>query len=125
MIATLILIGTGGFAGAIARYAVGIWMTRRFASAFPYGTLAVNVSGSFLLGLSVGAGAPEKWNTFYQAFGIGFLGAFTTFSTYASESLHMLRQRQMKRFFVYQAASFLVAIAAAALGCFLGKLMQH
>lgn len=117
-----LLVGLGGGAGAMARYAVYRSMSNRFASRFPYDTLTVNITGSFLLGLWIGYGSPQRWSGSHHVIGIGFLGAFTTFSTFASESLRMLQQRQTVRFFVYQSVSFLATIAAVAAGWYCGKL---
>ena len=87
----VLLIGAGGFAGAIARYVVDLQVTQRFAS-FPWGTLVVNVSGSFLVGLLFGliterAALPAELRGPLM---IGFLGAYTTFSTLALESWRMI-----------------------------------
>ena len=87
----MLLIGAGGFAGAIARYAVDLQVTQRFAW-FPWGTLVVNVSGSFLVGLLFAliterAALPAELRGPLM---IGFLGAYTTFSTLALESWRMI-----------------------------------
>jgi CrcB protein len=87
----VLLIGVGGFAGAIARYLVDLEITQRFAS-FPWGTLAVNVSGSFAVGLLFAlvterAALPAELRGPLM---IGFLGAYTTFSTLALESWRMI-----------------------------------
>jgi CrcB protein len=111
-----LLVGLGGFTGAICRFALQTWITRRFASLFPYGTLAVNVIGSFLLGLMMGLEAPAYWQQLQLLGGIGLLGAFTTYSTFAADSLNLLDIGQFKKFFMYQIASFGLAIGGAAAG---------
>lgn len=88
----LILIGVGGFAGAVARYLVDGYVAERVAGAFPWGTLVVNLSGSFALGLlfalSVDRGVlPAEIRGPVL---IGFIGAYTTFSTYMLESWHLI-----------------------------------
>ena len=90
-----ILVGIGGLLGANARYLVSVWAARRIGPEFPYGTLIVNLSGSLLLGFLVTAVAASA------AYGreiqllvpIGFVGAYTTFSTFAYESVGLLRRR--------------------------------
>jgi CrcB protein len=91
---TVVGIGVAGCLGALARYGLEGLVSRR-AGAFPWGTFVVNVSGSFLLGLSVTllgerlAVAP--W--LRAAVAIGFLGAYTTFSTLSLESYRLLETR--------------------------------
>jgi CrcB protein len=87
----VLLIGAGGFAGAVARYLVDAQISQRFAS-FPWGTLVVNVSGSFLVGvlfalITERAALPAALRGPLM---IGFLGAYTTFSTLALESWRMI-----------------------------------
>ena len=87
----VLLIGAGGFVGAIARYLVDSEISQRFAS-FPWGTFAVNVSGSFMVGLLF-ALIIERAELPAELRGpllIGFLGAYTTFSTLALESWRMI-----------------------------------
>lgn len=85
----VVWIGLGAVLGANARYFVSLWLAAKLGAEFPYGTLAVNVSGSLLLGFLVAAGSH------YLALSpqlrlmltVGFLGSFTTFSTFAVESI--------------------------------------
>lgn len=87
-----LVIGAAGFLGAASRYHVEGWVSRRPAgSAFPWGTLVVNVSGSFALGL-VATLMAERFLPhphLRSAVTIGFLGAYTTFSTFAYETLRL------------------------------------
>lgn len=89
---TLLLIGLGGFVGANLRYWVGGWVAGRLGSLFPWGTLIINVSGSLLLAIFLGWSAQQISidPRVRMLVAIGFLGAYTTFSTYANESLLML-----------------------------------
>ena len=85
----VVWIGLGAVLGANARYFVSLWLAAKLGAEFPYGTLAVNVSGSLLLGFLVAAGSH------YLALSpqlrlmmmVGFLGSFTTFSTFAVDSI--------------------------------------
>ena len=109
-------IALGGFTGAISRYAMIRLISTRFPSAFPYGTLTVNVIGSLALGLLLGMNMAQESKYAYAALGVGFLGSFTTFSTYAVESLHMSQKKQWSSMIIYQLTSYGLSIGAAALG---------
>jgi CrcB protein len=84
-----ILVGLGGFVGANARYVTAKWVGSLVEGRFPLGTFLINVSGSFLLGL-LGAVIAQKAlpnaDALRLALGVGFLGAFTTFSTFEFET---------------------------------------
>lgn len=91
--AKYLVIGIGGFAGAIARYIVSAWIGQRWGRSFPLGTFAINVSGSFLIGLLMALFAERfmvnpQWRLFLT---VGFLGAYTTFSTFEYETGALLR----------------------------------
>lgn len=88
----LVLIALGGAAGATTRYLVDIWISERVGGAFPWGTLVINVSGSLLLGLLFAAGT-ERGVLPASVRGpvlIGFIGAYTTFSTLMLESWRLV-----------------------------------
>lgn len=88
-----LLVGVGGFVGANARYILAKWVGSMSAARFPLGTVLVNISGSFLLGLLAGLLAarivPQSDNV-RLALGVGLLGAFTTFSTFEFETHALL-----------------------------------
>ncbi|MEA1924073.1 MAG: fluoride efflux transporter CrcB [Pseudomonadota bacterium] len=89
---TLIVIGCGGFLGAISRYMVSELVFIIFGTGMPYGTLMVNVVGSFLLGIvaQLALAGNLLTATASSFLGIGFLGAFTTFSTFSVQTLELL-----------------------------------
>jgi len=94
----LIIIGIGGFFGAISRFLLASFMQKTFSTLFPIGTLTVNIVGSFIIGIMVvifeNISAPE-----YKALIMtGFLGALTTFSTFSLESVVMLQEGDYYRF---------------------------
>lgn len=86
-----LLVAGFGALGATARYAVDGWVSNVSRGQFPWGTLLINVVGSFLLGVLVQLTTDRMLPHPYWrvALGIGFLGAFTTFSTYAYESVRL------------------------------------
>lgn len=93
MFHTILIIGIGGFLGAVARYGVAVWVGQRWGRNFPLGTLLINISGSFLIGLlmpllSERFLANPQWRLFLT---VGFLGAYTTFSTFEYETGALLR----------------------------------
>ncbi len=94
MIRTLFLIGAGGFLGSVFRYLTSIYVNKLLDSTFPYGTLTVNVAGSFVIGLIFGLSDRFNWLTpewrFFLATGI--CGGFTTFSTFSFETINLLRE---------------------------------
>jgi CrcB protein len=115
----LILVGLGGFAGAILRWAVDGWVSERNPSAFPFGTLVVNLTGSFVLGvlfawvierdvLPADVRAPLM---------IGFVGAYTTFSTLMLESWRLVEDGAWAL-----ASANLVGSVALGLVCVVGGL---
>jgi fluoride exporter len=119
----ILLVACGGAAGAVARFLVGDAFSRRFGTGWPYGTLFTNVSGSFLIALFFGAAAErtaldEGWR---YLFPIGFVGAYTTFSTYELETQRLIQLGQAPAAALYVAASNLLGFAAVLLGAALGR----
>ncbi len=88
----ILLISIGAAAGANARYWIGVWALQQIGPRFPYGTLFVNVTGSLILGFLVALAAdkllPEPWRLLLA---VGFCGSYTTFSSYAVESVDLWR----------------------------------
>ncbi len=83
-----IIVGIGGFVGAIVRYALAVWIGQAWGRTFPLGTFVINVSGSFLIGLLMTL-FTERYSfdpAWRLLFVVGFLGAYTTFSTFEYET---------------------------------------
>lgn len=90
---TVLIIGLGGFVGANARYLVSVLVAGRFGSAFPWGTLVANFTGSVLLAVFLAWAARQTAldPRVRLLIATGFFGAYTTFSTYANESVALLQ----------------------------------
>jgi CrcB protein len=119
-----LLVGIGGFLGANARFfmaqrVVLLWPTR-----FPLGTLLINVSGSFLLGVLgsvIAQRLPPASDLLRLALGVGFLGAFTTFSTFELETHSLVEDGAWLSASAYVAASVFVGLLAVRVGLVLGR----
>jgi CrcB protein len=115
---TVLWIGIGGFIGANARYWLGRATIERWGASFPWGTLAVNLIGSLLIGIiletiALRAVSDPAYRLFLV---IGILGGFTTFSSFAAETVALIDEGQWTRALAYVLASNALAISA----CFVG-----
>ena len=118
-----LLVAGFGALGATARYAVDGWVSRITSGQFPWGTLVINVVGSFLLGLLVQLTIDRllphpNWRV---ALGVGFLGAFTTFSTYAYETVRLADDAAWGMAAANVAATTVIGLAAAFAGLQVGR----
>jgi CrcB protein len=120
-----LIIGLGGFLGANARYLVAGWATRRFGVTFPYGTFIINISGSFLLGLLMAflSGRTSFHPHYLLFFAVGFLGAYTTFSTFSYESLRLIQDGNLVFALIYVLGSTTIGLLGVFLGFRLGGMM--
>ncbi len=109
----VLIVGIGGFFGAAARFGLGKYMSQRSRSTFPIGTFLINISGAFLLGLLSGA-APR--GGFYLLFGEGFLGAYTTFSTFMYEGFRLFKHSEKLNFYSYIFISLIFGVIGFAVG---------
>src|SRR5579871_5727687 len=101
------VVGLGGFLGAIARFWLGGVISNRMGSRFPYGTFVINISGSFLIGLILTLLAEKThWSPNWRyLIPIGFIGAYTTFSSFEYETLRTIQDGQIGLGFLYVALS--------------------
>jgi CrcB protein len=116
-------VALGGALGSLARYVVGLWIYERLGTRFPYGTLAINISGCFIIGLALTVldqrmGLPPAWRL---AIPIGFVGAYTTFSTFEYETLRLAQNGQAGMGLLYVLTSVVVGYAAVWLGTVAGR----
>ncbi|MDS3859284.1 fluoride efflux transporter CrcB [Thermosynechococcaceae cyanobacterium BACA0444] len=115
-------VAIGAVPGALCRYYLSLWALQRWGTKFPWGTLMVNVSGAFLIGFV----AMWPWASSLPP-GIklmiltGFLGAYTTFSTYALDTVNLGRNRVGQKNWLYGIGSPLAGLGAGELGVLLGQ----
>lgn len=121
----LLLVGSGGFLGSIARYYVSRLNLLVDVLSVPAGTLLVNVAGSFLIGFLAGVSEksdilPGEWRLFLMT---GLCGGFTTFSSFTNESMVLLHNGQILSFLLYTGLSLFLGLAAVFLGFSLTNLL--
>ncbi|MBE3598586.1 MAG: fluoride efflux transporter CrcB [Limnochordaceae bacterium] len=120
-----LLVVLGGAAGAATRYALGGWLADRWGAAFPWSTLVINLSGSLLLGF-IGTLAVERLLVPPESvtlLGVGFIGAYTTFSTWQYETFRLLENGSWPLALVNLFVSSVLGLASVALGVVLGRLL--
>jgi len=121
---TVLLVAFGAALGAPARYLADRAVQGRHDSVFPWGTFAVNVAGSFVLGLVVAAAAAGGVGPrVLAAVGTGFCGALTTYSTFGYETLRLTEDRARLEAALNVVASVVAGLGAAALGWAVGSAM--
>ncbi|HHB82804.1 MAG TPA: fluoride efflux transporter CrcB [Devosia sp.] len=119
-----LLVGAGGALGAMGRYGVGVFAARSGLAGFPYATLGVNILGSLLMGLLIGALAkflPGGQNEIRLFFAVGLLGGFTTFSAFSLDAIVLLERGQL-----FQAGSYIaISVIASIFALFVGLLIMR
>jgi len=122
-LASVLWVGLGGFLGANARYLLGGWIAGRMGVAFPYGTFAINVTGSFILGLFLAFAQDRAWVAppARLLFAVGFVGAYTTFSTFEYESIRLVQDGELFLGAIYLIGSVLSGGVATIVGIALGS----
>lgn len=121
-----LLIAIGAALGANTRYLVGVWAGNRLGADFPYGTFMVNTTGSFVLGFLLALGI-ERLQLSPQArllLVVGFLGSFTTFSSYTVESMNLWREAGLWPSLLNIAGNNLVGLFCVVLGATLARWLQ-
>ncbi len=123
MVLNYLLVALGGALGSIARFWASGVLANRFGEAFPWGTLLVNVSGSFLIGLFATLTAPEgRWlvgpagRTFFMT---GFCGGYTTFSSFSLQTLSLAEDGE----WLYACGNVLLSVVLCLLGVWLGHVL--
>lgn len=120
----VLLIALGGSLGAVARYGLATWIYGQTGTSFPWGTLIINVTGSFAIGflaeLFETTLTPAEWRSFLT---IGFLGAYTTFSTFSLESFNLFRGGELRLAAVNILLSVIAGLIAVVLGIYAFRLL--
>ena len=121
---TYLWIATGGALGSVARYALNGVVSEKFGATFPFGTMAVNVAGSLVIGVLGALTLPEgRMNSEARAFAtqflmIGLCGGFTTFSSFSLQTLNLLRERE----WFYAGGNVLLSVMLCLVATWLGFL---
>lgn len=120
----VVLIAVGGSLGCVARYGMATFVYEAVPGIFPWGTLFVNTTGSFLIGvlseIFETALIPSEWRSLIT---IGFIGGYTTFSTYALETLNLIREGEIQAATYNVLASTVLGIAFVALGIYSSRVV--
>ncbi len=126
MISSLLIVGVGSFIGGAIRYLLSVFMKNLCGQGFPWGTLSVNLLGCFLFGIvfAIFSKSSSTDSTLYLLLTTGICGGFTTFSTFANESIQMLQQGNIFGFIAYVATSVIAGLALIALGYWIVKAIR-
>ncbi len=118
----LLLVFFGGGLGSVLRYLISKYLNN-FETTIPYGTLFVNVIGSFIIGVVIALSLKSNVISQNQSlfFAVGFCGGFTTFSTFAFENNSFLKNGDYFSFALYTSVSIFLGVFAVMLGLFLMK----
>jgi CrcB protein len=122
----LVLIATGGALGAVSRYWMSGWVAAATDGSFPWGTLTVNVVGSFFLGFVLVLLDTMLDSTPVRALvAVGFLGAFTTFSTFSYEALALIQDGEWSRALGYSGGSLVLGVVGVLVGFAAATMLIH
>jgi fluoride exporter len=116
-----LLVSTGGILGSLLRFHLGRMVLKRWMLTFPYPTLFINITGAFILGLCTRALVgwfPHAHTHLMLLFGTGFCGAYTTFSTFAYETVTLFEEHRIRAALLYVLGSGVLGLLAAGLGLF-------
>lgn len=118
MIRNILIIGTGGFIGSVARYFISMLNLNIDFLSIPFGTLLVNVTGSFIIGVLTGISEKSElltleWRLFLM---VGLCGGFTTFSSFTNENLMLLHNGQFLSILLYTGLSIFLGFIAVFFG---------
>jgi fluoride exporter len=116
-----LLVGIGGLLGSITRFSLGKYISEHSKTVFPRGTFIINITGALLLGIVV---AFQNYNNIYLLLGDGFLGAYTTFSTFMYEGFNLFQADEKLDAFKYIFGSLLLGILGFVLGAKIGNLIK-
>lgn len=110
----ILAVAVGGALGSVARYLVGIGAGKLFGTDFPWGTLIINITGSFLMGVLAGLFA-TRWNLPQAArifLTVGICGGYTTFSTFSLDSFYLIERGELAATAAYMVGSVVLSVGA-------------
>jgi len=122
---SILVIALGGALGALSRYGLGFWISSKWNQGFPLGTFIINITGAFLLGF-LNIVFIEKLTIsplWRLGIGIGFLGAYTTFSTFGYEVIILIEGGSLLTAGLYTLLSVIIGFSGVALGVGLARIM--
>lgn len=117
MLVNFLLVGFGAALGAMLRYGISVFVKSKWKTNFPYATFFINITGSFLLGFLVSAAIDPAWQLLL---GTGFMGGYTTFSTFKVESMELKWKANYRVLFSYLGLSYVFGLIAAFVGIMVG-----
>lgn len=117
MFINFLLVGIGAGLGAMLRYGISILIKSKWKTNFPYATFFINITGSFLLGFLVSSAVGPVWQLLL---GTGFMGGYTTFSTFKVESMELKWKANYRVLFSYLGLSYVFGLIAAFTGIMMG-----
>ena len=117
----LLMVGLGGAFGSIARYAIGLLITKSSQHQFPWATFTVNMVGCFIIGLLWGLAQRHQWaqGPLWLLLATGFCGGFTTFSTFALKNVELFGKNQSLTSFAYIIFSVVIGLALCRVGAWI------
>ncbi|WP_099221551.1 fluoride efflux transporter CrcB [Listeria costaricensis] len=115
---SFLLVGLGAAFGGMTRYGLSTFIKGKWPTNFPVATFFINLTGSFLLAFLISSGASETWQLLL---GTGFMGGYTTFSTFQVENIELHLKKKTAVMSSYLLLSFGLGLGCAALGLFLGQ----
>jgi fluoride exporter len=121
----VLLVALGGALGSVTRYLVGGWIAGRLGAAFPYGTFVINLTASFIIGFFLAfaqdrAGLSPYWRLLIA---VGFIGGYSTFSTYEYESIRLFQDGEFMLGTIYLVGSMAAGAIATIGGITVGSLI--
>ncbi len=118
---SVVVIASGGALGALTRWGISLFIASHVSSAFPWATFSINIVGCIVIGLA--SALVSKVQTLYlgQFLIIGFLGAFTTFSTYSMEGINLIMTDKWATGLAYIVSSNILGLMAVIIGFKIGK----
>ncbi|MGF1493010.1 MAG: fluoride efflux transporter CrcB [Microcoleaceae cyanobacterium] len=126
LVRTPIAIGLGAIAGALSRYYLGLWIGGRLGPAFPYGTFIINLTGCLGMGFFTTLTEQTIISPDVKSLiAVGFLGSYTTFSTYELDSRNLVREGEFGAATFYWAASAILGFVGLQIGVVLARLLTR